>query len=134
GCGHWGRNLVRIFHHLGALSGVVIRSESGATAANEVAPGAVVHRAFDAVLSDRAISGVVIATPAQTHVSLCEAALRAGKDVFCEKPFALSHDDARRLADLARDRDRILMVGHVLEYHPAISKLRELISRGDLGD
>lgn len=133
GCGYWGKNLVRNFHALGALAAVADVSPAGRATAAQVAPGVPVHERLDAVLDDPAIAGIVIGTPAETHAELCERALIAGKDVLCEKPLALRYEDARRVNDIATSRGRILMVGHILEYHPAIRKLLELISDGQLG-
>jgi predicted dehydrogenase len=78
-------------------------------------------------------AGVVIATPAETHYQLAKRALEAGKDVFVEKPLALTYAEGARLVHLAEARGRILMVGHVLEYHPAVVKLLALVRRGELG-
>jgi predicted dehydrogenase len=133
GCGYWGKNLVRNFHALGALAAVADVSPQGRATAAQVAPGVPVHDRLDAVLADPAIAGIVIGTPAETHAELCERALLAGKDVLCEKPLALRYEDARRVNDIALGRGRILMVGHILEYHPAIRKLLELIYDGQLG-
>jgi predicted dehydrogenase len=133
GCGYWGRNLVRNFQQLGALAAVVDPSENGRATARDLAPGAALHNSFEPVLKDPSITGVIIATPAETHVAMCEAALNAGKDVLCEKPLALRYEAAKRVADLAAKQQRILMVGHILEYHPAIAKLRELIANGEIG-
>jgi predicted dehydrogenase len=79
------------------------------------------------------VPAVVIATPAETHYSLARRMLEAGKDVFVEKPLALTYDEGRQLVDLARTGGCILMVGHVLEYHPAVLKLGELVASGELG-
>jgi predicted dehydrogenase len=133
GCGYWGKNLVRNFHALGALGAVCDPSEAGRATAARLAPGVPVHADVDAALSASGVSGVVIATPAETHAALCERALRADLDVFCEKPLALRYEDARSVAQLAEERRRILMVGHVLEFHPAIEKLGELILAGEFG-
>jgi predicted dehydrogenase len=133
GCGYWGKNLVRNFHALGALAAVADVSPQGRATAAQIAPGVAVHERLDAALEDRSISGIVISTPAETHAELAERALAAGKDVLCEKPLALRYEDARRVHDLAQHRGRILMVGHILEYHPAIRKLQELIATGQLG-
>ena len=133
GCGAWGKNLVRNFHALGALAAVADVSPQGRATAARIAPGAAVHDRLDAALEDRAVAGIVIATPAETHAELAERALAAGKDVLCEKPLALRYEDARRVHDLALRRGRILMVGHLLEYHPAIEKLRALVDAGELG-
>lgn len=133
GCGYWGKHLVRNFHALGALAAVADVSPEGRATSARIAPGVPVHDRLDAVLEDRSIAGVVIGTPAETHAELAGRALAAGKDVLCEKPLALRYDDARRVHELAARRGRILMVGHILEYHPAIAKLRELVAEGQLG-
>jgi predicted dehydrogenase len=133
GCGYWGRNLVRNFETLEALAMVCDTTAEGRALAERLAPGARIVDAVDAVWRDPSISGVVIATPAETHAALCRQALEAGKDVFCEKPLALGYDDAKQLAEDARAGGRILFVGHVLEYHPAVAKIRELVAAGELG-
>ncbi len=132
GCGYWGKNLVRNFAQLDALSMVVDSTEAGRETARTLAP--TVPLAADVAevwASD--IPAVVIATPAETHYAIAKAALLAGKDVYVEKPLALNYDHAAELVALAAERERILMVGHVLEYHPAIVALQELVRRGDLG-
>ena len=85
------------------------------------------------LLEDREIQGIVIATPASTHYELAMAALEAGKDVLVEKPLALNVDQGERLVRVANERKAILMVGHILLYHPAVLKLKELIDTGELG-
>lgn len=90
-------------------------------------------RAFDEVLQDESISAVVIAAPAVQHFDLARRALLRGKDVFVEKPLALRAVDGRELVELAAARHRILQVGHILEFHPAISELKRLITAGELG-
>ena len=132
GCGYWGKNLVRNCHALGVLGGVVDLSSAARAAAQAIAP-VPAHETIDPILDDRSIDGVVIATPAETHVAITRRALLAGKDVLCEKPLALRYDDARDVVKLARDRNRVLMVGHTLEYHPAIHTLQQLIAGGQLG-
>src|SRR5262245_53918610 len=119
GCGYWGRNLVRNFEALGVLRTVCDATEEGRQLARTLAPGARVVASADEVWADPDIAGVVVATPAETHARLGQEALEKGKDVFCEKPLALRYEDARLLAELAERHERILMVGHVLEYHPA---------------
>ena len=81
----------------------------------------------------RSIAAVAIAAPAAHHASLARAALEAGKHVFVEKPLALTLVEAERLCQLAEQRDRCLMVGHLLQYHPAFIALRDLVNRGELG-
>jgi predicted dehydrogenase len=133
GCGYWGKNLVRNFRELGALHTVCDLTEAGRALAAEIAPQARIEDSIDAVLTDGEIGAVAIATPAETHFDLVSQALRAGKDVFVEKPLALTYEQGGHLVALAREQERILMVGHVLEYHPAILRLRELIRAGELG-
>ncbi len=134
GCGYWGKNLVRNFHVLESLAAVCDPSASGRERAEQIAPGVAVHADVDSVLADDSIDGVVIATPAATHAALTTRALEAGKDVLCEKPLALRYDEAAAVARLAAERERILAVGHILEYHGAVLALRSLIERGDLGE
>ncbi len=132
GCGYWGKNLVRNFAQLGALSMVVDSTEAGRETARTLAP--TVPLAADvAEIWASDIPAVVIATPAETHYDIAKAALLAGKDVYVEKPLSLNYDHAAELVQLAAERSRILMVGHVLEYHPAIVALQELVRRGELG-
>jgi predicted dehydrogenase len=132
GCGYWGKNLVRNFNDLGALALVCDATPLGRAQAEQIAPTVDVVGDFRHVLSS-AVGSVVIATPAETHYELVRQALEAGKDVFVEKPLALNYEQGNRLVRLADERDRILMVGHVLEYHPAIVRLNELVHSGALG-
>jgi predicted dehydrogenase len=133
GCGYWGRNLVRNFNRLGALKMVCDAAPGGRESASELAPQAlVVAQVAEALRSD--ISGIVIATPAETHYEIAREGLKAGKDVFVEKPLALTFEQGTALVDLAKQTNAILMVGHVLEYHPAIARLLEMVKSGELGD
>jgi predicted dehydrogenase len=88
---------------------------------------------YESVLADRNVHAVAIATPAETHFALAHSALLVGKDVFVEKPLSLTYQDGARLVRLAKERGQILMVGHVLEYHPAIVQLLQLVRRQELG-
>jgi predicted dehydrogenase len=132
GCGYWGKNLVRNFDRLGALKLCCDATDAGRATAMELAPHARVVADLREAL-EAEISGVVIATPAETHYELARAALEARKDVFVEKPLALTYEQGAQLVRLAEERGRILMVGHVLEYHPAIVRLLELVRAGELG-
>jgi len=132
GCGYWGRNLVRVMHGLGVLRTVCDATAAGRAAAAELADGVPTTADLDNVLSP-AIDAVMIATPAESHYELAHRALSAGKDVFVEKPLALTREHGEKLVRLAAARERILMVGHVLEYHPGIVRLRDLIAAGELG-
>lgn len=133
GCGAWGKNLVRNFHHLARLAAVVDPDPHARQRSRELAPLVAVHHDLARVLDDPRVHAVAIATPAESHLSLCLAAIQAGKDVLCEKPLALACADAQRIDALATARSRIVMVGHILEYHPAIVALRALIEAGALG-
>jgi UDP-2-acetamido-3-amino-2,3-dideoxy-glucuronate N-acetyltransferase len=133
GAGYWGRNLVRNFNQLGALRWVCDASASTRAALSERLPGVRQTDSVDEVLGDREVAGVVIATPAETHAELVRRALEAGKDVLVEKPLCLDIEEGRRLVALAAHRGRILMVGHLLWYHPAVLKLRDLVRAGELG-
>lgn len=133
GCGGWGRNIVRTVAQLGRLAAVVDPSPACRDSAKQIAPAAAVHDQPDAVLDDSSIRAVMIATPAETHYALACRAIDAGKDVFVEKPLTIDVDEARDLVARAEAAERILMVGHLLEYHPAIVKLHDLIQSGELG-
>ena len=133
GCGYWGRNLCRNFHALGALSAVVDATENGQMNARSIAPDAQITDSLDDVLMNDQIQGVALATPAETHAELSIQAMQAGKDVFVEKPMALTIEDALKMKKIAEETGRILMVGHLLEFHSAVLKLRETIASGELG-
>jgi len=133
GCGYWGRNLVRNFRALGALHAVADPSAAGREQAAQLAPELRPDTDIAPVLARPEIDAVALATPACTHAELGLQVLAAGKDLFVEKPMALSLDDARRLVDAAAHHRRILQVGHVLEYHPATAALRRWIEAGRLG-
>ena len=133
GCGYWGKNLCRNFHALGALAAVVDATENGQATARTIAPDELITDNFEGILIDDQIQGIALATPAETHAELAIQAMRSGKDVFVEKPMALSISDAELMQKIAHETGRILMVGHLLEFHPAVVKLRELIDTGELG-
>ncbi|MGK2741208.1 Gfo/Idh/MocA family oxidoreductase [Tepidicaulis sp. LMO-SS28] len=131
GCGHWGKNLVRNFAELGVLAGVHdVNQELAAQFAEKYSVPAL---SWEEVLSSTDCNAVAIAAPAELHATLGVAALRAGKHVYVEKPLALSKDDGIRLIDEAKKAGRQLMVGHLLQYHPAFLMLKELVSKGELG-
>jgi UDP-2-acetamido-3-amino-2,3-dideoxy-glucuronate N-acetyltransferase len=132
GSGYWGKNLVRNFHELGALAAVCDTREDVRESV-EAAYGVKTFESFDSLLDDAGIDAVVIAAPAAQHYALARKALLAGKDVYAEKPLALHADEGRKLVELARQRQRILMVGHILEYHPAVLELKRRIDTGELG-
>ena len=132
GCGYWGKNLVRNLRDLGALTLVCDATEQGRARAAEIAPGVpILHDVSEVMTAD--VDGVVIATPAETHYALAMQALLASKDVFVEKPLALNYEQGEALVSLADKRSQILMVGHVLEYHPAIVRMTGMVHSGQLG-
>jgi len=132
GCGYWGKNLVRNFKKLGALSTICDTTPAGRAVAKELAPEASIAESYEQLLRSD-IPAIVIATPAETHYALARQALEMGKDVFVEKPLALTHEEGAKLVSIAEEANHILMVGHVLEYHPAIIRLLELVRSGELG-
>jgi UDP-2-acetamido-3-amino-2,3-dideoxy-glucuronate N-acetyltransferase len=133
GAGAWGRNLVRNHYLLGSLQTVCDTDPMALSGVLNAHPGIETACTYDEVLEDARISAVVIATPTALHFDFAERALRAGKDVYVEKPLALSADHARRLAEEAQHRGLVLMVGHLLHYHPAFLRLREIAHEGGLG-
>ncbi len=133
GCGYWGQNLVRNFHQLGVLRMVCDPSPQALARAKQIAPNAELATDFQTAVKSNDIDAVVIATPAETHEGLALNALASGKDVFVEKPMALTVAQGLRMRETAVQHRRILMVGHLLEYHPAISTLRKLLTEGVLG-
>ncbi|MGB9790953.1 MAG: Gfo/Idh/MocA family protein [Thermacetogeniaceae bacterium] len=133
GAGNWGRNLVRAFSRLGELSCVAEANEALRESLRREYPGVAFYQdASEAIASDA--PAVAIATPAVTHYELTKKALLAGKDVFIEKPFTLSLAQAEELVSLAAEKGRLLMVGHLLLYQPAIKWIKEYIESGALGD
>ncbi|PPR78817.1 MAG: Inositol 2-dehydrogenase [Alphaproteobacteria bacterium MarineAlpha2_Bin1] len=132
GCGYWGKNLVRAFSEIGNLYAL---SDTNTNLANELSNKYMVkNELFENLLASNDIGAVAIATPAITHYKLARAALMSGKDVFVEKPIALNIDDAEELVKIATENNKILMVGHLLQYHPGFLKLKEMVSSGKLGE
>lgn len=133
GAGYWGKNLVRNFHQLGALKLVVEPSQAIQERLGLDYPGVQFTASYSDALSDPEIKGVAIATPAETHGVLIREAILAGKDVYVEKPLCLSEGEGKDLIRLADEQKRILMIGHLLWYHPALLKLKDMIRQGELG-
>jgi UDP-2-acetamido-3-amino-2,3-dideoxy-glucuronate N-acetyltransferase len=133
GSGYWGKNLVRNYQELGALKLICDKNETVLAGFKKQYPGVDTCLALHEVLSRKDIDGVVIATPAETHYTIAREALLADKHVYVEKPLVLDEREGEELIGLAHDRKRVLMVGHLLQYHPAFVLLKELTSKGDLG-
>lgn len=133
GAGNWGRNLVGTFYRLGQLAGVAEVDPGLREELRRAYPGIPVYQeARELIAAD--ISAVAIATPAHTHYQIAQEALLVGKDVFVEKPLALSRAEAEELVHLAAAQNRILMAGHLLLYQPAIQWLKNYIGSGAIGN
>lgn len=135
GLGYWGPNLARNFV---AIDGCELRwlcddSEPARAALAGAFPGVRATGELNELLADPELDAVVLATPVPTHAELAERVLGAGKHCFVEKPLATTVADAERVVDAAERAERILMVGHLLEYHPAVERLKELLEGGELG-
>ena len=136
GYGYWGPNLARNFHQLpqAALVAVVDARPQALEKAASLYPQIHTTTDFREVLADESIQAVAISTPARTHYELAKAGLEAGKHVFVEKPLAMDLGQAQELVALAQERGRILMVGHVFEYNPAVRHIKTMLDRGELGE
>lgn len=133
GCGHWGKNLVRNFHNLGFLYKVCDLNANTLAEVRRQYPEIRVTDRFEDVFNDPEVDGVVVSTPSFTHYQLAREALLNGKHVYVEKPVATSSEQTLELYALAQKVGRVLMVGHLLLYHPAVNRLRQLIQEGYLG-
>ncbi|MDB5098498.1 MAG: Gfo/Idh/MocA family oxidoreductase [Cyanobacteria bacterium RYN_339] len=132
GAGNWGKNLVTNFHALGVLASVSEASPALREGLFKQYPDLPVYADYQEVLAGD-VPAVAIATPVPTHYPIAKEALLAGKDVFVEKPITLSLAEAEDLAELARKLDRVLMVGHLLLYQPAIQWIKQYLAAGELG-
>jgi len=133
GSGYWGKNLVRNYHKLGALKLICDKNETLLAQFKKQYPDVDICFALNDVLSRKNIKGVVIATPAETHFTLAREALSAGKHVYVEKPLVLREQEGEELIFLAEKKNLILMVGHLLQYHPVFFRLKDLAVSGELG-
>jgi predicted dehydrogenase len=136
GLGYWGPNLARNF---AAIPGCEVRwlCDASAPARERAAsahPGARTTADLGDLLADDGLDAIVLATPVPSHADLAVATLQAGKHCFVEKPLATTTADAERAVAAARESGRLLMVGHLLEYHPAVARLKGLIDADELGD
>jgi predicted dehydrogenase len=136
GLGYWGPNLARNFDRLpgGELTWLCDSSEEALERWGTAFPSARTTTQLDDLLSDGALDAVVIATPVPTHAEVALAAIAAGKHCFVEKPLARGEEEAERVVEAARAGGRVLMVGHLLEYHPGVLRLEELVRSGELGE
>lgn len=133
GLGYWGKNIFRNLYEMDVLHTACDLSPATIKERGKNFPDVRYTQVFDEILANHEIKAVAIAAPAAMHHRLVSESLRAGKDVFIEKPLALTVKAGEELVALARENERILMVGHILQYHSAVIKLKELIASGDLG-
>jgi len=133
GAGYWGKNLVRNFHQLDSLKLICDKNESLLADFRNQYSEVETCLAISEVMKRKDIEGVIISTPAETHFNLTREALLAGKNVLVEKPLVLHEKEALELIELAAEKKRVLMVGHLLQYHPVFVRLKEMASAGELG-
>ena len=133
GCGYWGKNILRNLCELGIIHTACDSNSKVISECREKFPDINYTLSFNEILQNSEIDAVAIAAPAVTHYDIVKESLIAGKDVFVEKPLALSVHEGEKLLMLAEKENKILMVGHILQYHPAVIKLREMIEAGELG-
>jgi predicted dehydrogenase len=135
GLGYWGPNLARNFDRLGEteLSWICDASEDALDRVGPQFPTARRTTELDDLLGDQQLDAVVVATPVPLHADLAVKVLDAGKHCFVEKPLAQSVADAERVVEASDRAGKVLMVGHLLEYHPGVRKLKEVADSGDLG-
>ena len=133
GAGYWGKNHIRILHELGFLGGIVESNKETLNRFAEQYPDVKGFLSLDEALQDKSFLGFTVATPAKTHYPVAKQAMEAGKHVLVEKPLALEKKHAEELIHLSEKNNVNLMVGHVLLFHPAIKKIKELINKGKIG-
>ena len=131
GCGNWGKNIARNLYQMGSLACIY---DSNVKLSEKLSYDySLPTLELNKIFKDHNINAIVIASPAMTHKHMAMEALKNDKDVFIEKPFCLSLTDAQKLSELATNKNRILMVGHLLNYHNAFIKMKELIKNGKIG-
>lgn len=134
GCGVWGRNIVRNFYNLNVLDTVCDIDDENLNKVTQEYAGVKVTKDFNDIINNPEITGVAVVTPSHTHYKMVKAMLLAGKNVYVEKPISTVAEEAKDLTNLANERGLVLMVGHLLLYHPAVNRLRMLVEDGTLGD
>ncbi len=134
GFGMWGKNIVRNFYNLNVLDIVCDLDEEAHKVIQQQFPGVKVTKDFNDIINDPTITGVAVVTPSHTHFKIVKAMLEAGKNVYVEKPISTVAEEARVLTELAEEKGLVLMVGHLLLYHPAVNRLKMLIEEGVLGE
>ena len=133
GGGYWGKNLIKDFNSLSVLHTICDINKNALLKYNEKYPNVKTTTKWDDVLNDTNINAVCISLPAEMHYSFAKKSLMANKDVYIEKPITLDIGEAEELINLAKEKNKILMVGHLLHYHPAIMKIKEMVNAGKIG-
>jgi predicted dehydrogenase len=136
GAGAWGKNHIRVFSEMPKvrLKYVCDSDPVKLSSIQKAYPQTTLVERLDPVLQDPEVNGIVIASSAASHYSLARQGLMADKDLLVEKPMALSLREAEEMLEMARERNRILMVGHLLLYHPVVDRLKEMVRSGELGE
>ncbi|MBN2038726.1 MAG: Gfo/Idh/MocA family oxidoreductase [Spirochaetes bacterium] len=133
GAGYWGKNLVRNFYEIGVLHSVCDSNKFALEKMKEQYRSVEITTDYQDILDNKDIKGIVISSPAESHYKFAKQALEAGKHVYVEKPLTIQLNEAEELVRMADDKNLILMVGHLLQYHPVFVKLREIVKSGELG-
>lgn len=135
GAGAWGKNHIRVFSEIPEvnLKYICDKDPNKISALRKIYPKSIMLEDITPILMDEDVKGVVISSSAVSHFPLSKEFLHAGKDVLVEKPMALSEQDAREMIKIAEEKDQILMVGHLLIYHPVVERLKEMVVSGELG-
>lgn len=133
GLGYWGKNILRNLHELGVLHSACDANENTIAAHKKNYPDVSFTTQFSDLLEDKELRAIAISAPAVMHYDMVKKALYAGKDIYVEKPLSLTVCESQELVAIAEKEGRILMVGHILQYHPAVLKLKEMIDSGELG-
>ncbi|MDP2763173.1 MAG: Gfo/Idh/MocA family oxidoreductase, partial [Enterobacteriaceae bacterium] len=131
GCGLWGKNLIRNFHNLKSLKYIYDIDKSKVQLIKEKYN--IQYLDLDAILNDINIKGIVIASPIDTHFKLAKLALKKNKDVFIEKPIAMNVKETQILKKISEKNNKIIMVGHILQYHPIFIKLKKILRHKNIG-
>ncbi len=132
GCGDWGKNIARNLHQIGVLACIYDANQNLSKKLNQ--DFKLHNYTINDIFKNENIQALVIASTAKTHKDIAEEALQNNKDVLIEKPFCLSLTDATTLSKLAIKKNKVLMVGHLLNYHNAFIKMKDLIREGKIGE
>lgn len=134
GCGVWGRNIVRNFYNLNVLDTVCDIDDENLAKVTQEYSGVNITKDYNDIINNPEITGVAVVTPSHMHYKIVKAMLLAGKNVYVEKPISTVAQEAKDLTNLAHAQDLVLMVGHLLLYHPAVNRLKMLVEEGALGE